>query len=154
MKFILTFVLLIYLIFLNVHSFAKETSNGENILKIGLILPLSGKYQEIGKSVLNSVRLALSKINDNKIEIFPKNNYSDPEKTLHAAKQLEKEGIEIVIGPIFHKNLIYLEEVQNIIFLSLSNKTKIIPKNVITIGINANSQINAIVNYLKKEKLS
>ena len=68
MKFILTFVLLIYLIFLNVHSFAKETSNGENILKIGLILPLSGKYQEIGKSVLNSVRLALSKINDNKIE--------------------------------------------------------------------------------------
>ena len=154
MKFILTFVLLIYLIFLNVHSFAKETSNGENILKIGLILPLSGKYQEIGKSVLNSVRLALSKINDNKIEIFPKNNYSDPEKTLHAAKQLEKEGIEIVIGPIFHKNLIYLEEVQNIIFLSLSNKTKIIPKNVITIGINANSQINAIVNFLKKEKLS
>ena len=154
MKFILTFVLLIYLIFLNVHSFAKESSNGENILKFGLILPLSGKYQEIGKSVLNSVRLALSKINDNKIEIFPKNNYSDPEKTLHAAKQLEKEGIEIVIGPIFHKNLIYLEEVQNIIFLSLSNKTKIIPKNVITIGINANSQINAIVNFLKKEKLS
>ena len=67
---------------------------------------------------------------------------------------MEKEGIQIVIGPIFHKNLIYLEEVQNLTFLSLSNKTKIIPRNVITIGINANSQISAIVNFIKKENLN
>ena len=68
--------------------------------------------------------------------------------------QLEKEGVEIVIGPVFHKNLIYLEEVQSLTFLSLSNKTKKIPKNVITFGINAISQINAIVDFIKKEKLN
>ena len=133
---------------------AKEAEQNAGILKVGLIVPLSGKHQEIGKSVLNSIRLALSKINNNQIEIFPKDNYSNPEKTLFAARQLEKEGIQIVIGPIFHKNLIYLEEVQNITFLSLSNKTKIIPKNVITIGVNANSQISAIVNFIKKENLN
>ena len=154
MKFILILASIIYLSLSNIYCLAKEVKQDESILKVGLIVPLSGKYQEIGKSVLNSIRLALSKINDEQIEIFPKDNYSNPEKTLFAAKQLEKEGIQIVIGPIFHQNLIYLEEVQNLTFLSLSNKTKIIPKNVITIGVNANSQISAIVNFIKKENLN
>ena len=154
MKFILILASIIYLSLSNIYCLAKEVKQDESILKVGLIVPLSGKYQEIGKSVLNSIRLALSKINDEQIEIFPKDNYSNPEKTLFAAKQLEKEGIQIVIGPIFHQNLIYLEEVQNLTFLSLSNKTKIIPRNVITIGINANSQISAIVNFIKKENLN
>ena len=154
MKFILILTSIIYLTLFNIHCSAIEVKQNENILKVGLIVPLSGKHQEIGKSVLNSIRLALSEINDDRIEIFPKDNYSNPEKTLFAARQLEREGIQIVIGPIFHQNLIYLEEVQNLFFLSLSNKTKKIPKNVITIGINANSQINTIVNFIKKENLN
>ena len=154
MKFILILSSIIYLSLSNTYCLAKEEEQGESILKVGLIVPLSGKHQEIGKSVLNSIRLALSKINDAQIEIFPKDNYSSPEKTLFAARQLEKEGIQIVIGPIFHQNLIYLEEVKNLTFLSLSNKTKIIPRNVITIGVNINSQINAIINFIKKENLN
>ncbi len=154
MKFILLLASIIYLSLSNFYCLAKEAKSDEGILKVGLIVPLSGRHQEIGKSVLNSIRLALSKINNNQIEIFPKDNYSNPEKTLFAARQLESEGIRIVIGPVFHQNLIYLGEVQNLTFLSLSNKTTTIPRNVITMGINANSQINAIVDFIKKENLN
>ena len=154
MKFILLLTSIIYLSLSNFYCLAKETKSDEGILKIGLIVPLSGRHQEIGKSVLNSIRLALSKINNDQIEIFPKDNYSNPEKTLFAARQLESEGVRIVIGPVFHQNLIYLGEVQNLTFLSLSNKTTTIPRNVITMGINANSQINAIVDFIKKENLN
>jgi hypothetical protein len=154
MKFILLLASIIYLSLSNFYCLAKEAKSDEGILKVGLIVPLSGRHQEIGKSVLNSIRLALSKINNDQIEIFPKDNYSNPEKTLFAARKLEKEGIQMVIGPIFHQNLIYLGEVQNLTFLSLSNKTTTIPRNVITIGINANSQINAIVDFIKKENLN
>ncbi len=154
MKFILILASIIYLSLSNIYCLGKEAKRDESILKIGLIVPLSGKHQEIGKSVLNSIRLALSKINNDQIEIFPKDNYSNPEKTLIAAKQLEKEGIQIVIGPIFYQNLIYLEKIQNLTFLSLSNKTKKIPKNVITTGVNANSQINTIVDFIKKKNLN
>ena len=154
MKFILLLASIIYLSLSNFYCLAKEAKSDEGILKVGLIVPLSGKHQEIGKSVLNSIRLALSKINNDQIEIFPKDNYSNPEKTLFAARQLESEGVRIVIGPVFHQNLIYLGEVQNLTFLSLSNKTTTIPRNVITMGINANSQINAIVDFIKKENLN
>ena len=154
MKFILLLASIIYLSLSNFYCLAKEAKSDEGILKVGLIVPLSGRHQEIGKSVLNSIRLALSKINNDQIEIFPKDNYSNPEKTLFAARQLESDGVRIVIGPVFHQNLIYLEEVQNLTFLSLSNKTTTIPRNVITMGINANSQINAIVDFIKKENLN
>jgi len=154
MKFILLLTSIIYLSLSNFYCLAKEAKSDEGILKVGLIVPLSGRHQEIGKSVLNSIRLALSKINNDQVEIFPKDNYSNPEKTLFAARQLESEGVRIVIGPVFHQNLIYLGEVQNLTFLSLSNKTTTIPRNVITMGINANSQINAIVDFIKKENLN
>ena len=152
MKFFLVAVLFIFLNFTNTYGLATEKQQNDDTLKIGLIVPLSGEQSEIGKSILNSLRLALSKINDDKIEIFPKDNKSNPEKTLIAARQLENEGIQIIIGPIFHKNLIYLDEVKNLTFLSLTNKTKNIPNNVITLGINAHSQIDAITNFLKNKK--
>ena len=124
MKFILILTSIILLNLSNIYCLASEVKQNENILKIGLIAPLSGKHQEIGKSVLNSIRLALSKINNDQIEIFPRDNYSNPEKTLLAARQLEQEGIQIIIGPVFHQNLVYLHEVENLIFFSLSNRLK------------------------------
>ena len=50
--------------------------------------------------------------------------------------------------------MIYLEEIENLIFLSLTNKITSLPSNVISVGINASSQLSTIVSFLKKENLS
>ena len=99
-------------------------------IKIGLLIPLYGKQSEIGKSIMLSVRLAINKINNSNIEILPKDTKNDQIKTLIAAKELEREGVKIVIGPIFNKNLIYLDELKKMIFLSLTNKNINNPKNI------------------------
>ena len=44
----------IILIFLIVFGFNKKVFSEEKI-KIGLIVPLSGEYQEIGKSIVKSI---------------------------------------------------------------------------------------------------
>ena len=56
---------------------------------------------------------------------------------------------KIVIGPVFYESLSYLEEIEDIIFLSLTNKTLNLPKNVISSGVNATSQINTIKKFQK-----
>ena len=38
----------------------------ENKIRIGLAVPLSGEFSEIGDSIIKSTRLALNKINDEK----------------------------------------------------------------------------------------
>jgi len=118
-------------------------------IKIGLLVPLTGKDAEIGQSIIKATRLAINKINDDKIEILPKDTESNALKTFSAAKELREVGAKIVIGPIFNKNLNYLDKFNDMIFLSLTNKNINNPKNIISAGINATSQLNTIVKFQK-----
>jgi len=122
-------------------------------IRIGLVVPLSGEYKEVGNSILKSARLAINKIDDLRIEIIPKDSRSNPETTLRVSKELYEQGIKIIIGPVFNKNLIYLGELNEVTFLSLSNTNINNPKNVISGGINAISQINAIKKFQEFAKL-
>ena len=144
--------IIIFLVFINLIYLQKLY--GDEKIKIGLLLPLSGKQSEIGKSILQSVRLAINKIDNQNIEIVPKNTKNDPLETLAVAKELELEGIKIVIGPIFNNNLIYLDELDEMIFLSLTNKNIKNPKNIISAGINASSQIKTIMKFKKMNSIN
>ncbi len=120
---------------------------------IGLLVPLSGKNSEIGQSIVKSVRLAVNKINNQSIEIIPRDTGSNPETTLKAAKNLSEMGIKIIIGPVFNENLIYLNELSEITFLALTNKNKNLSKNIINAGINATSQLNAIKKFIELNEI-
>ena len=138
----------IILIFLIVFGFNKKVFSEEKI-KIGLIVPLSGEYQGIGKSIVKSIRLAVNKINDPRIIILPKNTKSSPEESLKVSKELYEEGVKIIIGPVFNTSISYLGELEDVTFLSFTNKVKNNPKNVISSGVNAVSQINTIKKFQK-----
>ncbi len=59
--------------------FSTSTFANDKI-KIGLIVPLSGEHREIGESIINSVRLAINKINSDKIQIIPRDTKSNLRK--------------------------------------------------------------------------
>ena len=145
MKKIIKFILLLTLTFSTVLGsvFAEEK------IKIGLLVPLTGKNSEIGQSIIKAVRLAINEINNLSIEIIPKDTASSPEITLRSAKELGSMGVKIVIGPVFNKNLIYLDELSELFFLSLTNKDSNGSKNIINAGINATSQLNAIKKLIE-----
>ncbi len=147
---ILRLFLLTTIIFFSIHF--NGLANDEKI-KIGLLIPMTGENKALGQELIKSTRLALSEINDKKIEIYPKDSGSDPSETLRSAIALKNIGIKIIIGPIFFKNLIYLNEIDDIIFLSLTNKTINLPKNVISSGINSTSQLNTIKKFLKLNEI-
>tara|TARA_Y100000591_G_scaffold105199_2_gene89522 strand:+ start:759 stop:1910 length:1152 start_codon:yes stop_codon:yes gene_type:complete len=134
--------ILTFLIISNVNSIANEK------IKIGLLIPLSGEYKELGESVLKSVRLAINDINDERILIIPKDNKNDPIQTLEASKQLYNDGIKIVIGPIFKRNTVELNKLNNdLIFLSFTNKINDSENNIISAGVNSISQFKAIKKF-------
>ncbi len=131
----------------------KQIFADENKIKIGLLVPLSGKNAELGNQIVKATRLALKDINSNKIEIYPKDTQSDPNITLRSAIEFRQLEINLVIGPIFYENLEYLDEVKDITFLSFTNKTLDLPKNVISAGVNSTSQINAIKKFIELNKI-
>ena len=149
MKSIFKFLSLVIIIF---YSFNQAAFSQEKI-RIGLIVPLSGEYSDIGHSILNSVRLAINKIDNNKIEIFPRDTRADSIVALKVSKELYEKGIRIIIGPLFNDNIINLEKLSDITFISLTNKIYNNPKNVISAGVNAISQINTIKKFQKKNNI-
>jgi hypothetical protein len=122
-------------------------------IKIGLLVPLTGKNSEIGQSIIKSALLAVNTINNTSIEIIPRDTQSNPEVTLRAAKELANLEIKIVIGPVFNESLIYLDELSEVTFLSLTNKNDNFSKNVINAGINATSQLNAIKKFIELNEI-
>ena len=118
MKYLIKFFTLISFII-----FFISNASANNKIKIGLVVPLSGENKDLGESILNSVRLAVNDIDDDKILIIPRDNQSNPDQTLEVSKKLYDEGIKIIIGPIFKKNTIKLDQLNNdLIFLSFTNK--------------------------------
>ena len=134
-------------------SVAPGTVLANNKIKIGLLVPLTGKNSEIGQSIIKSTRLAINTINNASIEIIPKDTQSNPEVTLRAAKELANSGIKIVIGPVFNESLIYLDELSELTFLALTNKNDNFSKNIINAGINATSQLNAIKKFIELNEI-
>ena len=143
---LLFLTLSIFLLYQNV--FASEK------IKIGLIVPLSGGNSLIGEKIIKSTRLAINKINDDRIEIIPKDTKSNPIDALRVSKELYKNGVRIIIGPVFNESTKYLDDLKDVTFISFTNKLIGNPKNVISAGVNAISQLQTIKKFNERNNLS
>jgi len=144
---------IIYFIFLSFYFLFFPNVNAQEKIKIGLLVPMTGENKEIGESIIKAVGLAVKDIDNDIIEIYPKDTATKANQTLKSAFELSEMGINIVIGPVFYESLTYLDEMKELTFLSLTNKTIDLPKNVISAGINSTSQFNTIKKFLKTNQI-
>ena len=136
--------------FFNTNLFANEHNQ---ILKIGLLAPLSGEYKELGNSILYSLQLALDEINDEKVFIVPKDSgFNDDKKLIESIEDLKSQDIKIVIGPISKNNFKELKKYNEMVFISPSNIDPKFTNNIISIGISLESQLIALKKFIKKQK--
>ena len=145
---------LLFSSFFLIISVTNVFSNEKEKLKIGLLIPLTGENYELGQTIIKAARIAMSDIDSDQIEIVVKDTKSDAKIALRSALELKEQGIKLVIGPVFFKSLEYLGEIEDMIFISHTNKTVNLPKNVISSGVNSTSQLNTIKKFLKNNDIS
>ena len=145
------FIIITYiLIFNNSNLFSNENNK---ILKVGLLAPLSGEYQDLGNSLLFSLQLALNEINDKKVFIIPRDSgLNDKKKLKEAVEEIRSQGAKIIIGPINNEDFDEVKKFNDLLFISLSNKTPEFQSNIISIGVSLESQMIALMNFIKKQK--
>ena len=138
------------LIFFNSNLQGNENNN---ILKVGLLAPLSGEYKELGDSLLYSLQLALDEINDKNVQIIPRDSGSnDKKKLIKAIQELRSQGVNIVIGPINNEDFDEVKKFNDMIFISPSNISPEFQNNIISIGVSLESQMQALMKFIKKQK--
>ena len=78
------FIKIIFLVILNFYLLFSYSVKATETIKIGLMVPLTGSNNELGQSIIKAVRLALKDINNNSIEIIPKDTASKAFRDLQA----------------------------------------------------------------------
>ena len=147
-KFILT---LFYIIFFFNSNVLGENDNKS--LKIGLLAPLSGSHSQLGNSLLYSLQLALEEINDKNVYIIPRDSgFNNKEKLNNAIQDIKSQGIRIIIGPITYDEFNEVKKYSDLIFISPSNINPEFTNNVISVGISLESQLLALIKFIKKMK--
>lgn len=147
-RFIIT---LIYIIFFCNSNLLSDENN--KILKIGLLAPLTGLYSELGNSLLYSLQLALEEIDDKNVFIVPRDSgFNDKEKLNAAIEDIKSQGIKIIIGPMTHEEFGDVKGYNDLVFISPSNISPEFTSNIISIGVSLESQLSALVNFIKKQK--
>ena len=137
------------LIFFNSNLLCNEENN---VLKVGLLAPLSGEYKELGNSLLYSLQLALDEIDDKNVHIIPRDSgFNDKEKLNIAIEEIRSQGANIVIGPINNEDFNEVKKFTDMIFISPSNINPEFQNNIISIGISFESQMLALMEFIKKE---
>ncbi len=145
------FLLIFYILFIfNTNLFSSENNK---ILKVGLLAPLSGPYSEIGNSLLYSLQLALEEINDENVIIVPRDSgFNNDDKLNIAINDMKSMGVKIIIGPTTYKQFDQVKKYNNLIFISPSNINPEFSNNVISIGVSLESQLLALIEFIKKQK--
>ena len=143
-------LILAYLvIFFNTNLFSDENNK---TLKVGLLAPLSGLYKDLGDSLLYSLQLALDEIGDKNVFIIPRDSgFNNKEKLNTAIQDIKSQGAKIIIGPITHTAFDELKKYNDITFISPSNIEPDFTNNIISIGVSLESQLLALIDFLKKK---
>ena len=84
----------------SMNLFLKYHQNGHGVVRVGLLVPLSGKYAALGNEIRRSVEMALFTINNPKIELLFLDTKAG-ENAGSAAMTGIKSGVDIFIGPLF-----------------------------------------------------
>ncbi len=85
----------------------------DGVVRVGLMVPLSGKYAALGNEIRRSVEMALFTINNPKIELLFLDTKAG-EDAGNAAMTGIKSGVDIFIGPLFTAAVIEARAVMDV----------------------------------------
>ena len=128
----------------------EEESTFNNIIKVGVMLPLSGEHSEIGNLILNAIEMAVFQTEENKLELHIKDTEAKSNKAKKVLSELIDEGVKIIIGPLFSKSLAAIQSAaasNNINIFALTNNINLRNKGIWIFGVDPQAQTEKVLRY-------
>jgi ABC-type branched-subunit amino acid transport system substrate-binding protein len=130
-----------------------------NANRVGLLLPLSGKYEAFGKKVQRAVELAFQNspmVKDRGIELIPMDSGDNAPSHQEALKKLvEEHQVIAVIGPLLSKGVEAITEKSDFYQVPLVSVAQVqgpVTDHLFTCSISSQNQTSKMVNYAIKNR--
>lgn len=129
---------------------SKSSASRNQLIKVGLLVPLTGILAREGKILLDAAQLALFESANDKFVLKPHDTRGTPEGALFAAKKLIKSGVHLLLGPLLREEVRILTPLvrsNGINLISFSTDTKVAGNGVYLLGYTSHQQVERIAKF-------
>lgn len=126
-------------------------------VRVGLLLPLTGNAEGLGRDLLDAAQLALFEVPDHRVELLPRDTGDGPQGAADAARAALDAGAELLIGPLFARSttaVAPLAAERAAPVLSFSNDGSVAGGGVHVLGFRPEEQIARVVGYAAGQGLT
>jgi ABC-type branched-subunit amino acid transport system substrate-binding protein len=119
-------------------------------VKVGLLLPLSGPAEALGRDMLDAAQMALFDVGDNKLVLLPRDTGGTPEGARRAVTEVIQEGAEVILGPLFASDVAAVSPLAaqaGIRVLAFSNDASVATDGTYLLGFRPEEQVRRVVAY-------
>jgi ABC-type branched-subunit amino acid transport system substrate-binding protein len=134
-----------------------EVYHGEtNSNRIGVLLPLTGKYEAFGEKAKKAIELAFNQTESHTYELVTEDSGDTPESNVAALQKLvEQDKVIAVLGPLLSKGIDQLTtkaEYYQVPLVSMAAVQGPIATDLFSCSISSHDQASRIVEYAMKNK--
>jgi ABC-type branched-subunit amino acid transport system substrate-binding protein len=119
-------------------------------IRVGLLLPLSGPAEALGRDMLDAAQMALFDVGDNKLVLLPRDTEGTPAGARRAAEQVLAEGAEVILGPLFAPAVAAVSPLAaqaDVRVLAFSNDASVATDGTFLLGFRPEEQVRRVVAY-------
>lgn len=142
-------------------TFLEETAvtriEIDGAVKVGLLLPLSGRHAAIGEALLNAAQFALFDIAGDRFTLVVRDTGGTPEGAQLAARSALDEGARLILGPLFSSSIASIaDEVRGsgVNVIGFSNDRSVATDGVFVMGLTPYPQIHRMISYAVDQGLN
>lgn len=127
------------------------------VVKVGILLPLSGPHQKLGQSMLNAAQIALFDLGYSNFTLIPKDTRGTPDGAATATREALGEGSELILGPVFSGSVRAAQRLTNsasIPMIAFSTDWTLANRRTFLIGFLPFDQVQRVTSYAVSQGLS
>ncbi|HET8728874.1 MAG TPA: penicillin-binding protein activator [Alphaproteobacteria bacterium] len=122
----------------------------DDVIRVGLLLPLSGRGSDIGPAMRNAAEMALFDAGVENFELLPRDTGGTAEGAAAAAQSALVDGARLIIGPLFADDVPAVRSVAEsagVNVISFTSDRTMAGGNVLVMGFLPSSQVERVVDY-------
>jgi len=126
---------------------APDASGG---VRVGLLLPLSGRGANIGRAMLDAAMLALADLQEDGLTLLARDTGGTPEKAAEAAEAVLQEGAQLILGPLFRESVLSvapLARARGVNVIAFSTDAAIAGDGIYLLGFTPAGQLDRVIAY-------
>ncbi|NJO55373.1 MAG: ABC transporter substrate-binding protein, partial [Rhodospirillales bacterium] len=120
------------------------------MIRVALLVPLSGQFSDIGKGMLNAAQMAIFDAADESLQLIPYDTGGSPKTAKSAAERAVANEVALIVGPLLSVSTRAVDSVAsaaNVPVISFSSDRKVAGNGVYVIGFAPETEVERVMSY-------